>query len=105
MHGYDLHFQQHPRLGRLVELPPLPNSSCPAAVKNAKESSLKVKGAKLFNILPMELRGLDSVTVDTFKARLDNWLSSVPDQPTVPERHRAANTNSLLDQAPLLGML
>ena len=37
-------------------------------------------------------------TVDQFKGELDKWLSSIPDQPTVAGRQRAANTNSLLDQ-------
>ena len=95
--GYNLPFKQNPRLGRLVDLPPLSQGS-PASVRQAQESSLRVKGAKLFNTLPRELRGLDCVTVDTFKARLDAWLATIPDQPTIPGRQRAAASNSLLDQ-------
>ena len=41
---------------------------------------------------------MDGVMVETFKSRLDAWLGTVPDQPTVPGRQRAAATNSLLDQ-------
>ena len=88
---------KNPRLGRLVDLPPLSQGS-PASVRQAQESSLRVKGAKLFNIIPRELRGLDCVTVDTFKARLDAWLATIPDQPSIPGRQRAAASNSLLDQ-------
>ena len=99
--GYSIPFRQHPRLGRVAELPPIARG-CPAAVQQAYEASLRVKGAKLFNIMPAELRSMNCVMVDTFKLRLDAWLGSVPDQPTIPGRQRAALTNSLLDQVPLL---
>ena len=85
----------------MVDLPPLP-TGCPAGVRQALEASLRVKGARLFNILPKEIRDLDSCTVDTFKATLDEWLNKVPDQPTVPGRQRAALTNSLLHQLLLI---
>ena len=70
----------------------------PSAVKKARESSLQVKGAKLFNLLPRELRDTSTGTPESFKSKLDEWLSTIPDQPTVPGRQRAAATNSLLDQ-------
>ena len=54
---------------------------------------------KIENI-PLELRGMSCI-VDQFKSGLDKWLSSIPDQPTVGSRQRAAKTNSLLDQVPL----
>ena len=99
--GYSIPFKEHPRHGRLVDLPQVANR-CPAAVRNAYEGSLRIKGAKLFNLLPPELRNLNGVLVETFKANLDTWLGSVPDQPTIPGRQRAAATNSLLDQVPML---
>ena len=77
-------------------------SVCPTAVKRAKEASLQVKGARLFNLLPKNLRGMKGVTLDTFKANLDRWLSAIPDQPTTAGRQRAALSNSLLDQVWLL---
>ena len=95
--GYTLPFRQNPRHGRVVELPPIARG-CPAVVQQAYEASLRVKGAKLFNLLPAELRNMDGVMVETFKSRLDAWLGTVPDQPTVPGRQRGAATNSLLDQ-------
>ena len=70
----------------------------PAAVRRAKEASLQVKGAKLFNRLPRVLRDTLSGTPDMFKASLDSWLARIPDQPTISSRQRAAPTNSLLDQ-------
>ena len=57
---------------------------------------------KLFNLLPREIRGMDGVSVEKFKSGLDDWLSSVPDQPTIPGRQRASQTNSLIDQVILL---
>ena len=40
--------------------------------------------------------------VEAFKANLDAYLSTVPDQPTVGGRARAADSNSLLDQIPMM---
>ena len=51
--GYSLPFRQNPRLGRVVELPPIARG-CPAGVQQAYEASLRVKGAKLFNLLPVQ---------------------------------------------------
>ena len=79
-------------------LAPLCNQA-PSAVRKARESSLQVRGAKLFNCIPREIRDTVTGTPDMFKAKLDEWLSTIPDQPTVPGRQRAAATNSLLEQA------
>ena len=95
--GYEIPFQENARRGRQVKVPPFAAGS-PASVRNAREASLRVKGARLFNLLPKELRDLNNVTVDTFKSSLDSWLSGIPDQPTIPGRKRGALTNSLLDQ-------
>ena len=61
-----------------------------------------MKGAKLFNIIPQELRDTTSGNVDNFQFGLDSWLATVPDQPPIPGRKRAAPSNSLLDQAPII---
>ena len=95
--GYSLPFQHSDRRGRTVLVPQIVLESA-AAVKKARESSLQVKGARLYNLLPKELRDMQGVTVDTFKTSLDSWLSQVPDQPTIAGRQRAAATNSLIDQ-------
>ena len=70
----------------------------PSAVRKAREASLQVKGARLFNLIPMDLRNMSGVSVDMFKSGIDAWLSKIPDQPTIPGRQRAALTNSLIDQ-------
>ena len=98
--GYSVMFEQHWRRGRLATVHPAAPSNVPASVKKAREASLQVKGSRLFNLIPMRLRGMDG-SVDQFKAGLDTWLSDIPDQPTVSGRQRAAQTNSLLDQVPM----
>ena len=98
--GYNMDFVQNPRRGRLALVHQASPQASPPAVKRAREASLQVRGSKLFNLIPKELRDM-SGTVLQFKARLDKWLASVPDQPTVSGRQRAAQTNSLLDQVPM----
>ena len=99
--GYSINWQWNDRRGRLA----IPHSIPPSAhstVKKARERSLGVHGARLFNILPAHLRNEDSGDFELFKNHLDIFLSTVPDQPTTPGLVRAAGTNSLLDQVPLL---
>ena len=88
-------FKENARRGLFVEIPSL-EKQCPAAVTNAIEASLKVRGARLFNLMPQYLRDMKDVSVDTFKANLDTWLA------TIPGRQRAAQSNSLIDQAAML---
>ena len=95
--GYKVSFTSSDRRGRQMVLPPLQTKS-PALVKKARESSFQVKGARLFNCIPRDLRDTATGTIDQFKAKLDSWLATIPDQPTIPGRQRAATSNSLLDQ-------
>ena len=97
--GYSLSFTNG-RQGRQCKVGSV-NHSAPASVRGAREASIPVKGAKLFNLLPKELRDLSSSKVERFKAKLDRYLSSIPDEPKVPERKRLAETNSLQHQVPL----
>jgi hypothetical protein len=96
--GYPITSHQNPRRGRLVDVAQY-HSQAPAAVRRAREASLSVHGAKLFNLLPRDIRDINTGTVDMFKGRLDAWLESIPDQPTTAGRLRAATSNSLIDQA------
>ena len=96
--GYDIQWKQSPRRGRLVEVAQH-HREAPTAVQKAREASLSVQGAKLFNLLPRHLRDMNTGTTDHFKAELDSWLENVPDQPTIPGRQRSSATNSLVDQA------
>ena len=69
-------------------------------MRRARESSLGVKGVKIFNLLPAEIRNLDSISIDSFKENLDKFLTIIPDQPTIAGLGRPAETNSLLHQIP-----
>ena len=64
-HAYTLEnshlpFQQNERRGRHVAVPPMATHS-PSAVRKAREASLQVKGARLFNLIPMDLRNVSGV--------------------------------------------
>ena len=100
--GYSLPFtSKHNRTGRKA-LPAIVHASSPSAVRNARAGSLAVRGAQLFNLLPLHLRNSDHGDILMFKNHLDIFLSDIPDEPTIPGLTRRAKTNSLLDQIPLL---
>jgi hypothetical protein len=67
------------------------------SVRHAREASLTVHGAKRFNLVPRDIRDINTGTVAMFKGRLDAWLENIPDQPTTAGRQRASPTNSLID--------
>ena len=99
--GYDVQFASDgTRRGRTIIPKPIVKTA-PAMVKKARENSLGVKGARIFNLLPENLRGMNSEHVDLFKNHLDVFLGSIPDQPTVTGLGRGAETNSLIHQLPL----
>ena len=60
-----------------------------------------MRGASIFNLLPENLRGMNSEHVDLFKNQLDVFLGSIPEQPTVTGLVRGAETNSLIHKLPL----
>ena len=99
--GYSLTWQWNERRGRFATPNPIPPSA-PSMVKQARERSLGVHGPKLFNLLPITLRNENSGVFPLFKNHLDIYLSTIPDQPTTPALARAAASNSLLDQIPLI---
>ena len=95
--GYEVDFSNSDRRGRMA-LPKPYVRTAPAAVRRARESSLAVKGCKLFNLLPADIRNMSGCSIDTFKHSVDEFLATIPDQPTVPGLLRAASSNSLIDQ-------
>ena len=99
--GYKVDFSYSPRRGRLAT-PHYTGAKVPAMVRKAREASLASEGAKIFNLLPAYIRNINSDNVETFKNELDSFLRLVPDQPTIPGHPRAAETNSLLHQLPIL---
>ena len=51
---------------------------------------LGIKGSRLFNLLTDPIRNMKGCSVDQFKAALDTFLATVPDQPTTEGTSRAA---------------
>ena len=99
--GFPFKWQWSDRRGRLAIPANIPRCA-PASVKKARERFLNVHGARLFNLLPKKLRNENSGDFPLFKNHLDIFLSRVPDQPTTAGLFRAAQSNSLLDQVPLV---
>ena len=99
--GYEVQFSSmYSRTGRRVIIPPIMSGNT-SRVRNARERSLRVKGAQLFNLMPIQLRNSDHGDILMFKNHLDLYLANLPDQPSRPGLTRAAQSNSLLHQVPL----
>ena len=99
--GYKLEFKNEgSRRGRECVVANIVADS-PLLVRKARENSLAVKGARMFNLLPADIRNISSDKVQNFKSKLDKFLSKIPDQPYSATEGRAAETNCLLHQIPL----
>ena len=99
--GYQLEFTSCTnRTGRKA-IPSAVKLNCRAGIRNARAATFGVKGAKLFNLMPLNLRNSNHGDVLMFKNHLDIYLESIPDQPTTQGLFRSAGSNSLLDQIPL----
>ena len=70
-----------------------------------RENFLSVKGPRLFNLLPASIRNSLGSDILAFKKKLDKFLSTVPDEPSVQGycSGRAAASNSLQDQVRFRG--
>ena len=79
----------------------LPNA--PSRIKTLRTESFVIKGPRIFNSLPQEIR---SFTGGTFKSRLDAYLKTVPDEPLIPgyTAARRVESNSLIDWANYLSL-
>ena len=73
------------------------NTAARARFATIREASFGVSGPRLFNSLPAELRG-HTGEVESFKRKLDKFLSTIPDCPPLPGYHLAAASNSIIDQ-------
>ena len=67
-----------------------------------KDKSILSTCCNLYNSLPLELTLTlmyeAEPSLNAFKEKLDDWLIKIPDQPTIPTRHRPEQTNSILHQ-------
>ena len=92
---------QNERLGRKIKIPSLKKNGR-QAVQTLREQSFQINGARLFNSLPKKIRNITK-DQELFKASLDEYLSSVPDQPrigslvpTATDQLTGRQSNSLL---------
>ena len=91
------------RQGRKCTVPRL-NTQSSASVQTMKFQTFQVHGPKLFNSIPAYLRNMTNCTVEEFKTKLDKFLETVPDEPSVRgltpagRSDDACPSNSILDQ-------
>ena len=99
--------QMHPNQGIQINLHQRDDMTAHHEVSPDSPAWLKGKSVlqascQLFNLLPQELRRSlgddEEPCLETFKSQLDEWLTHIPDQPTVAGRFRPARTNSIVHQ-------
>ena len=86
--GLSLSHDAGHRLGRMVQIS--------KSNSKLKSDSFIIKGPETFNSLPKDIRNLDC-SMETFKAKLDNFLQLIPDVPRIAVGH-SYQSNSLKDQ-------
>jgi hypothetical protein len=87
------------RKGRMCRIPRLvAHQGTPLTLK---ENSFPIRGPRLFNALPKEIRNLNGISLNSFKSRLDKWLRTIPDEPGVSgyTGMKKDASNSLLELA------
>ena len=89
--------KSHPRNGRTILMKTMDNKT-PSYIQKARDASINIHGAKLFNLLPKDLRNKTDCSLESFKYNLDKFLSSIPDEPWVQNYCTGRNSfhNSLL---------
>jgi len=93
----DLKSYEHLRHGRKCQVPHV-KACAPDRIKGIRYSSFVIHAPQLFNSLPPHIRNITNCSTDSFKAKLDEYLQQIPDQPQIPgyTAIRQAETNSLL---------
>ena len=81
------------RLGIKIKVPKIDNQ-VPKYASSLLESSFRIRGAKLWNLLPAEVN--TQSVLDPFKVKLRSFLKKFPDKPLVCG-YTTQNGNSLID--------
>ena len=100
INNLNISWKDNPRRGRSCELQ-RPHSRASTRVKTLKENSFSIRGPKLFNTLPRNIRDSEELSLEQFKSKLDKFLQTIPDQPKLPHYHLRALSNSIIDQLAL----
>ena len=91
----DMKFRETSRRGTIAVTPPLVKG-CSQRNQSLYDGSFAVLGARLWNIVPVDIKSIRSFL--SFKEKLSRFLASFPDNPPV-RGYSCANSNSLLDWA------
>ena len=91
----------NPRTGRSCAVPRTP-ANVPAKLRTIRDASFAVRGPMLFNSLPRDIRNMSGCDINTFKAKLDRYLKTVPDEPRIQGMTLRAQleSNSLIHWSP-----
>ena len=76
-----------------------------SSYQQLRSNTLSVRGVKLFNCLPKNIRNIKNCTKEKFKSKLDSFLKQIPDEPQIPgyTASRRADSNSILDMIKFVG--
>ena len=91
----------NPRTGRFCIVPHV-RSTVSGRVQTIRFASLSVNGPRLFNVMPPCVRNIVGCSIEIFKAALDKYIVSVPDEPRVQALvpYCTRSSNSLLHMRP-----
>ena len=88
----NIEFKEHVRFKAIKAIvKPLPKTK--GKVLTLFENSFVVKSARLWNVIPPQVSRIDNLP--KFKLELDNFLSTISDQPPLPS-YPYKNNNSLV---------
>ena len=91
---FGFQFQESNRRGMIVKLSVFKHN-CKKKHYSMKESSFFIKGPRLWNVVPSNIRNISNI--DQFKRKLkEEFLSKLKDEPPIPGYIRA-NNNSIYD--------
>ena len=62
-------------------------------MSNMRRNSFPIRGTEIFNCLPAHIKDL-SISQQTFKKRLDEFLSLIPDKPQIGERYKSFHSKN-----------
>ena len=93
----DIKFTETSRHGTRAIIPSLSRSSS-SSKQSLYDSSFAVRGPRLWNIVPKDVKTADSF--DSFKSRLSVFLALIPDEPPVAG-YGSSWSNSLVDYSPV----
>jgi len=98
-------FYETGRRGILCVIPELVRGAS-SRLKTIRDNSLGVRGPRLFNELPRELRmptTEDPPSIDAYESELDKFLARVPDEPKVRHYSNATSSNSIITKIRRMG--